>query len=380
MESALNSSVLKSGNRRRVLRAIYEHRAISKQELSSKLGMSLPTITKNLSDLTSSGFIKKSGFYESTGGRKAQIYGFVSRARVSLGIVLLKEYFEMIALDMFGDLIGSERVEKPFSRSQKFFEEMGFRINTFISDLELDKSSLLGVYISIQGLVSADGEKVLYGEAMKCTGLELSEIRKYVDYPCSFIHDTEATAVAEIWKRHDIKDAVLLSLARNFSGIFIINGSVCHGMELSGTIEHMRLFPDAQDHLCYCGNCGCIETYCSADALAKDAGETLEDFFLILRSGDKSREEIWERYLKHLAMVINNLRMVIDCEFILSGYLLKFMTSGDFKILAEYADNLCPFDICGVRLTRGAYSENVAAIGAALIQIKTFLNNLFGQA
>ena len=48
--SSVTSSELRVTNRRRVLRIVYEHKEISKQDISRKLSMSLPTVTQNLKD------------------------------------------------------------------------------------------------------------------------------------------------------------------------------------------------------------------------------------------------------------------------------------------------------------------------------------------
>jgi len=49
----------------------------------------------------------------------------------------------------------------------------------------------------------------------------------------------------------------------------------------SGTTEHMCI--NADDPLCYCGNHGCLETYCSANALEHTSGLPIKDFFVQLR-------------------------------------------------------------------------------------------------
>ena len=40
---------------------------------------------------------------------------------------------------------------------------------------------------------------------------------------------------------------------------------------------------NADGPLCYCGNHGCLETYCSANALEHTSGLPIKDFFVQLR-------------------------------------------------------------------------------------------------
>ena len=93
MTLSATSSDIRAANRRRVLHTVYRQKEISRQGLSQALSMSLPTVTQNLKEIEAFGLIKRQGLYESTGGRKAHIYHFVSRARIAIGVVLLKDLY-----------------------------------------------------------------------------------------------------------------------------------------------------------------------------------------------------------------------------------------------------------------------------------------------
>lgn len=371
MQTSVTSSDLRATNRRRVLNTVYQRKEISKQGLSQELCMSLPTVTQNLKELETAGLVERKGLYESTGGRKAHIYRFVADARVAVGVVLLKDLYRIVAVDLYGVELKSEEVHRPFSCDDGYFLQMGGHVNDLIAALGCDPVRILGVCIALQGLISPDQTAVAYGEILNCTGLTLDRVAAGIPYPCTLIHDTEAAAAAELWARKDLTDAVLLSLTKNFGGAVITGGRVHHGLELaSGIIEHMRLYPYGRP--CYCGKQGCIEAYCSAGALKRDAGEPLETFFEGLRAGDEARSVIWQTYLRNLSIAINNIRMVFDSEFIIGGYLLRFMNAGDFEQLTQYAQEECPFETSGIRIRRSIYSGDAAAPGAAISLVKRF--------
>lgn len=374
MDSSLTSSALRLGNRRRVLEAVYQSKEISKQGIVQMLGLSLPTITQNLNEFETMGLIRRQGLFDSTGGRKAQVYHFSASARVAIGVLLLKEGYHIVATDLYGRVIKSSFIPEPLSRTSAYFHQFGSRINLFIREMEPKPGQILGVAIAVQGLVTPDGSRIFWGEVANCTDLTLDDMQMYIDYPCTFIHDTEATAEAELWIQNDLQNAVLLSLSRNFSGIMIINGVPHRGNTLCGTIEHMRLYPNGPR--CYCGKHGCVEVYCSSDALLRNAGKPLQEFFFELRAGDQNSREIWYTYLHNLTLVINNIRMMVDMEYIISGYLLKFMNDEDFELLAKFAAEDCSFDIDPVRIRRSVYSEDVAACGAAISLVKAFLESI----
>lgn len=424
MTASATSTDIRIANRRKVLRAVYGHKEISKQGISQALSMSLPTVTQNLKEIEAMGLIERRGLYESTGGRKAHIYHFVAQARIALGVVLLKEFYRIAAVDLYGTVLNSKVVPVPFSRTEDYFLNLGREIQSFAretvcrtkaeaetkfcgkaehqteteatgkDELRTEEESprkaefqagartgeewwreqILGVSIAIQGLVSRDGSMVIYGEILGCTGLELQEIQRVVDFPCTLIHDTEASAIAEMWFQKSKKDAVLLSLNRNFGGALIVNGDVHRGQEFSSSvIEHMRLYPEGRP--CYCGKKGCMEAYCSANALQQEAGEPLKQFFETMRSGCQKRTAVWHRYLRNLAMGINNIRMLFDCEYIIGGYLHSFMEEQDFFLLAQYANEECSFQSTDIRLVHSAFTDDSAAPGAGIFLVKRFLNS-----
>lgn len=375
VSSSITSSEVRLMNRHRVFYAVYTNGEISRQDLSIELSMSLPTVTQNLKDFEALGFISRQGLCESTGGRKAQIYHFVADAYISIGVVLLRDLYRIVAVDLYGKVIKSEVFSIPFARTSDYFRNLGAEIDHFASDMPYEKRQVLGVAIALQGLVSTDGRTVIYGELLDCTGLSVNEIQQYVNFPCTLIHDTEASAIAEIWARKDLNDFVLLSLTRNFGGAVIIDRKIHRGAALSsGIIEHMRLYPGGRP--CYCGKAGCIESYCSAYALSASAGEPLKEFFPAMRAGDKKRAKIWSHYLHDLAIAINNIRMLFDSEFIISGYLLEFMNDEDFQLLSDYVDKECPFETSQVRLERSVFPDGSAAPGAAISLVEPFLDTV----
>ena len=81
--SGMTTIEVKRINRSKVYQMIYEKRSISKQELAQELHMGLTTVTQNLKALEEDGWIHRTGYYESTGGRKAQAIEIVSNGRTS---------------------------------------------------------------------------------------------------------------------------------------------------------------------------------------------------------------------------------------------------------------------------------------------------------
>ena len=143
----------------------------------------------------------------------------------------------------------------------------------------------------------------------------------------------------------------------------------------SGTLEHICINPDGP--LCYCGSRGCLETYCSANALEQAADMPAKEFFPLLRE-KKSPQiiQIWKDFLNHLAFAMKNLNLVIDAPIILSGYLAPYFTEEDIEYLAKHLHTAAPFILDKTQILVGTNGQYTPAIGAALHYVEKFIQSV----
>lgn len=366
---------LKELNRAKVYRYIYEVGTTSKQAIAEALALSLPTVSLHLNALMEQGLVTKDGVFASTGGRKAQMIRCIYTARISIGVELLKNHAEIVAVDLFGNILKESSLDVRFQNNDEYYQWLGEWINAFANTLSVPAKDILGVCIALQGIVSPDGEAVAFGKILDCTGLTRREVQKYIDLPCTIIHDSEASSNAILWHDSQIQNAMYLVLNRNLGGEVIIGRQTYNGRDLRGsTPEHISL--DENGPLCYCGRKGCLESYCSADALRANAGVDLTVFFEKVHAGDKKYSSVWHEYLRHLAQGINNIRMLMDFPVILGGYLLQFMNSEDGALLTRYIQERCSFQSPNFTLQFSRLGPNAAKIGAAVTLVDRFLQDL----
>lgn len=362
-------------NRHNIYTYIYEQKTTSKQNIVEALHLSLSTVTHNLKLLEEEGLICRTGYYESTGGRKAQTIEIVKQARIALGIGILKDTVHMAAMDLYGTVISKSRCELPFSADDAYYKSLGRLITDFIRQGHFEKSQLLGTGIAIQGIITADGGSVSYGKILNHTGLKLSDLARYVPCRTRLFHDSKAAAQAELWGRKRLKNAVVLLLNQNMGGALILDRQIYDGLGMhGGLIEHICVDPNGPD--CYCGQKGCLETYCSADSLKKASGTTLDLFFENLRSGDDSCKDLWTRYLDILAFAVRNQMVVLDSQVIVSGLLAGYMKQEDFEWLADMIKSRSPFPLPEQFLLPGQHGAMAPAIGSGLFFVEEWLRQV----
>lgn len=374
-EKGLTTINLKQINKSKVYQYIYRKKQTSKLQIVQDLQMGLSTVSQNLTALEDSGLIKRNGYFDSTGGRKAQAIQIVSDFKISIGIGILKSMYHITAVDLYGNAVYTNTFPLPYSDTHAYYKQISNQISEFIHNNNYE-DKVLGISIATQGITSQDNTRVTYGKIMDNTGMNIENFSQYFPYPCHLEHDSKSAACLELWNHPNLDSALILLLNRNMGGAIITNHQIHQGISMhSGTIEHMCINSDGP--LCYCGNHGCLETYCSANALEHTSGLPIKEFFSKLRQKKSSQlTAIWEDYLKHLSFAIRNLNLVIDAPIIISGYLAPYFTDEDMKKLISLINLSAPFPLSDDSLLLGVHGQYTPAIGAALFYIEQFLHTI----
>lgn len=375
-EKGLTTIALKKINRSKIYQYIYRSKLTSKLQIVQDLQMGLSTVSQNLNLLENEGLIEKNGYFDSTGGRKANAIQIVSDFRISIGVGILKNMFHITAIDLYGNTVYTDTIPLTYSNTAAYYQQITDKVKDFIDKNQYPENKILGVSIATQGITSPDNTTVIYGNIMNNTGMRLKDFSKHLPYPCHLEHDSKSAAFLELWNHPELDSAVVLLLNRNLGGAIITNHQIHQGRSMhSGTIEHICVNPDGP--LCYCGNRGCLETYCSANSLEQASGMTIKEFFPLLRE-KKSPQliQIWEDYLKHLAFAMKNLNLVIDAPIIISGYLAPYFTEDDTDYLLEQINSMTPFELEEEQLLVGTHGQYTPAIGAALFYVKEFIHSV----
>ena len=375
-EKGLTTIALKKINRSKIYQYIYRSKLTSKLQIVQDLQMGLSTVSQNLNLLENEGLIEKNGYFDSTGGRKANAIQIVSDFRISIGVGILKNMFHITAIDLYGNTVYTDTIPLTYSNTAAYYQQITDKVKDFIEKNQYPENKILGVSIATQGITSPDNTTVIYGNIMNNTGMRLKDFSRHLPYPCHLEHDSKSAAFLELWNHPELDSAVVLLLNRNLGGAIITNHQIHQGRSMhSGTIEHICVNPDGP--LCYCGNRGCLETYCSANSLEQASGMTIKEFFPLLRE-KKSPQliQIWEDYLKHLAFAMKNLNLVIDAPIIISGYLAPYFTEDDTDYLLRQINSMTPFELKEEQILVGTHGQYTPAIGAALFYVKEFIQSV----
>ena len=155
-EKGLTNISLKKINKSKVYQYIYRKKTTSKLQIVQELQMGLSTVSQNLNLLEQEGLIEKNGFFESTGGRKANALQIVSDFKISIGIGILKGMFHITAVDLYGNAFYTDTFPLPYSNTPNYYKQVTDAVKEFISSHQYDNDKVLGISIATQGITSPD--------------------------------------------------------------------------------------------------------------------------------------------------------------------------------------------------------------------------------
>ena len=341
-------------------------------------------MANGLNELEETGLIQKSGQLDSDYvGRKATAYSIVPDYKLSIGVEIIANQVKIVSVDLYEKYTKREVYEISYRNDEEYFKTVCKYIIDFVDKIEYSFSPLtksekydhiLGVGIALQGLISPDGSTATYGKILDCTGLKIDNFSKHLPFSCTFIHDSTAAAVSELCVSPEINDAFYLLLSYHLGAAMIFNKSILGGKHgHNATIEHIVFKPGEKD--CYCGKKGCAETLCSINALLEGFEDSLDLFFKNARKSGSKEALRWQQYLEDLAIIINNIHLIYDTDFILGGYLAAYLNQDDVDVLYNHIATMTPFEAYRDYIYISKMPKHGITIGAALIYIKDFLDN-----
>ena len=360
--------------RNQIFCLIFDKKKISKQEIAAQLKLSLPTVTQYLQSLKDEGLIDYGGTFESTGGRKAKIIQCVENAFFALGLDITRNHLSLVLVNMRGNICFSKRIKLSFQNNAEYFSTVGATIDRFITDNNIDCNKILGVALTLPAIIASDKKTVTYATVIDTDSSFYRKIGQYIKLPFKIYNDANAAAFAEYWVHNDIETMAYLSLSNSVGGSFILDGRQYTGYnERAGEFGHMTIVPDGKT--CYCGKKGCVDAYCCAKVLSDHADGNLPNFFEAVKNNDPKCRKVFTDYLNYLALAINSLRMIFDCDVVMGGYVGPYLLDYMDEIKALVASRNT-FENNADYIKPCKFTFEASAVGGAMYYLSEFMHNI----
>ena len=371
MVKGTNNIDVRISNRKSIVLTLYRQGMMTKQDIASTLDLSLPTASVILKELTDSGLVAAGGALESSGGRRPTLNKLVLDARCAIGIAITRHHIRIQLVNLGLEIKGTYRERRIFSDTPEYWAHLHQVVDSFIQDNAFDRERLLGIGVSIPGVLQPDRSILDFAPSLGVNGLDLRKIQNLFDCDVMIANDAKLAGLTQVW-RHGSNGGVFLLLNKGVGGAIINDKKLVSGTR-SGEFGHMTIVE--RGRLCDCGRRGCLEAYCSSAAITEASGLELDVFFEALAAGGNEQyQKTWDEYLDYLALGISNLRVIFDDEVIIGGEMSQYIRRYEADLKARLlARN--PFNDEAVNYLRiSDYGEYDTVVGAAILQINKFLD------
>jgi len=385
---------LRRGNRARLLRQLYFHGPLSRQDLVQATGLSSASVSNVVADLLEAGVVVEAGAVESDGGRP-RILLRVDTAR-----------FQVIGIDVGETRIRVERFDLglreqaakdlPMDGARPDPRQVVAAIAAGLAEVTAGaEKRILGVGIGVPGIVSQEPSAVVHGQAVGWDAVPLGELLSaHTDLPLFVDNGATTMGQAEMWfgSGRPTDSAVFLLIGSGVGASLIADGALLRGWTTSAG-EWGHTCVGVGGRLCRCGARGCLEAYVGAESViarytetagaaaldSTDEEKALSRIMVLAErdrsaAGDAAREVLAETAL-HIGVGIANLVNLLNPrQVIIGGWAGLTMASAILprilEVAREHALRL-PFSQTTIEL--GVLGRDAVALGAATLPVARFL-------
>lgn len=371
----LTNTDVKKLNKNRIFRLIYNSDKISRQEIADQLGLSLPTVNQNLKMLMEDGLIEYVGNFTSTGGRRAQAITIDNNARKAISVNIKVDYINVDVVGLKGQIIYSMAVKAHFSKSSAYIEKLTDAVRHAVDYVGADADDILGVGITVPGILDDEKQILISAPPLKAKNYDFTRLISAIDYPVIVMNDARAEAYAGHWFNGKPEDEkIYIMLGEGVGGAYINASAIRNGVHnRGGEFGHMVIHPRGKQ--CLCGKKGCFEAYVSEKVLSSELDMTLDNFFELAAQGNKNNSDVLDEYMDNLALGINNIYTMMDCDIVLGGtvapYLKQYENSIKERLVNDYSFDT---DADYLRISDGGGRKS--GLGAALSFVARFIDGV----
>ncbi|MAM17943.1 MAG: ROK family protein [Christiangramia sp.] len=262
----------------KIIKHLFLNGETSNADICNKFNVSLPTSMALINQLKEADIVVKKGQGKSDGGRKPDLFGLREHLFFVLSIHIERSNIKFAIIDNNHSIVAERNVEKEISPSANIVDDLYELSQDLIKDSEISQEKIMGVGISMPGLVSTEEGKnfTYYLSDQEPESLQ-NKLEKTFKKPVAILNDAKSACLAEF--RYGLaknrQDVLVISMDWGI-GLGIIMGGKMHSGSsgFAGEFGHIPMTEDGQ--LCHCGKRGCLETEASGLALVKKAKEGLD--------------------------------------------------------------------------------------------------------
>lgn len=390
---------LRRANRSAILRELLFAGESTRQGLAGRTGLSAATVGLVIADLLAEGLVHDVGTQESNGGRPRTLVRMAPDGGVAIGVDVGERGVRVEAFD----LAWQRRADVFLAAEPGGLDPAAVvalivaAVGTVLDAAETGSGELLGVGVSVPGIVERGEDSVVHAVGFGWEGVPLGQLlRRAIDAPVVVDNGAKTMGQAEMWfgAGRGAADAVIALLGIGVGAAVFTGGRLYRGSQSSaGEWGHAPIVVGGEP--CRCGSRGCLEAYVGELALLRqwasldpdgpsaDGIDTdrLQALFSAAMDDDAAGQVV-EQMAEHLGAGLATLINLFNPQrIVLAGSVGLRLTPPILDLIRTRAGRYSlrqPFE--SVEIAQGLLGHDAVALGAATLVVDRLLSTGFNLA
>ncbi len=277
LAGTINAKKRKVLQYRKIVSNLYVNGKASIADIVKQTKISQPLVASLVDDLLGFGVILDKGVGESIGGRRPSLYCINSEYQYVLGVNINLHTLTIALFDLNNKLVLREEYKNfPLDNSSEYTDKLLVKINGILKKMSISSTDILGMCVSMPGLVDAVNGVSFTHLSFANEGLA-AYLTKHLGFAILLDNDARLMALSEkaFGKAIGKKNVLCLNLGNRIGLGIILNGQLYSGKNgFAGEFGHILIDPEGD--LCYCGKIGCLETLTSGEILVRNINKAIE--------------------------------------------------------------------------------------------------------
>lgn len=273
-----NKSII--GNRKILLNYIRVNEPVSRTDVYQNTPLSKPTVSRIVDDLVKSNILMEIGVDQTAVGRKPISLKVNPKAFYCIGLNITRKYVKGAILDIDRNIAARKEESIRYVKDEKELLEVVKKvIEKLISHSELSIHNIIGIGIGVPCIVDYETGSLVDFDLKK--DLRVVQLKQYLEeafsLPVYMDNNANTRVMGEYWygygKGH--KNIIYAMCNDGIGSGIIAEGNILRGKNsVAGEIGHQKV--EINGRSCTCGKKGCLEAYCSTDAVEATVKDELK--------------------------------------------------------------------------------------------------------
>jgi len=345
----LNPTDIGDQNKLSILQIIKENDGISRQEISKRLKLSAPAVSKNIAALLETGIIWEAGIDETSMGRKPIQLKYNASIMYVMGIEMMPNEIRGAIADLYGNTIAWET--KPLSLENGVTAVLN-QLDEVIDKLILQKaegSKLAAIVIGVPALTGQEDLNDLFITYLpEWKDIDLKHyVEERYQVKTEIMNDVELALMGECAEGEGrVSDNILfIKYGEGFAARAVIDGNLLKGYNMAaGEIGYYLedISKLTGDFVCP----GRIEQELCKAAIRKKEYEGYSGIEYLQKQsgqGNTESEQALERIINRIAVIIANTVLVLNPEIVILGGIASKFNEDTILKIESVLRRTCPF-------------------------------------